>query len=57
MLTFPYPLAQGAPDLASRQSLWLEEEVEQAKLGATHVVLFAHHPWFLRSPTEPDSEE
>ena len=35
-------------DLYDRQVEWLKAEFEAAKAaGATHIVVFAHHPFFL----------
>jgi 3',5'-cyclic AMP phosphodiesterase CpdA len=44
-----------APDAYAEQTRWLEQELAAArKSGARHVVVFQHHPWFLKSATEPD---
>lgn len=37
------------------QNEWFAEEIEQAKLCATHVIIFTFHPWFLSSIDEEDS--
>ena len=37
------------------QNEWFAEELEQAKLCATHVIIFTYHPWFLSSIDEEDS--
>jgi 3',5'-cyclic AMP phosphodiesterase CpdA len=45
----------GAPDLAAAQERWLEQELKRARAsGAAHIVVFQHHPWFLKSAAEPD---
>ena len=45
---------QAAPQLAE-QERWLQAELKQARQqGAPHIVIFAHHPWFLRAADEPD---
>jgi 3',5'-cyclic AMP phosphodiesterase CpdA len=37
------------------QEQWLRAELERArKDGAQHIVVFQHHPWFLKSADEPD---
>ena len=43
------------PFEAAHQDAWFAEEIEQAKLGATHVLIFTHHPWFLSDVNEDDS--
>jgi 3',5'-cyclic AMP phosphodiesterase CpdA len=44
-----------AQDAYAEQTRWLEQELAAArKSGARHVVVFQHHPWFLKSATEPD---
>jgi 3',5'-cyclic AMP phosphodiesterase CpdA len=44
-----------APDAYNEQDAWLRAELEKAKAsGATHVVLFLHHPIFLERADEPD---
>lgn len=43
------------PFEAAHQDAWFAEEIEQAKLGATHVLIFTHHPWFLSDIYEDDS--
>ncbi|HNQ73384.1 MAG TPA: metallophosphoesterase [Verrucomicrobiota bacterium] len=46
---------QHAPALAAAQEQWLASELQQARAaGARHIVIFAHHPWFLKSADEPD---
>jgi hypothetical protein len=46
-----------APEEAVQQQLWLEEEIEQAKLCATTMVLFSYHPWFYSHIDEEDLPE
>ncbi|MSU23633.1 MAG: hypothetical protein EXS32_07395 [Opitutus sp.] len=37
------------------QDRWLRAELAQAKSdGATHLVVFQHHPWFIKTADEPD---
>ena len=37
------------------QEGWLRAELEQARQNrAQHIVIFAHHPWFLKAADEPD---
>jgi hypothetical protein len=48
--------SEHALEQAAKQDLWFAEEIEQSKLHATHIAIFAHHPWFLRAPAEADSE-
>ena len=37
------------------QERWLRAALEHAREeGAPHVVVFQHHPWFLKTPDEPD---
>jgi hypothetical protein len=52
-------IPQGAPLEAAFQREWLEEEIEQAKLCATQVMIFTAHPWFLKQIIEDkeDGEE
>ena len=43
-----------AKELAE-QELWLQAELKRARQeGAQHIVIFAHHPWFLKTVDEPD---
>lgn len=44
-------------ELYKQQQSWLEQEMASARAqGATHVLLFAHHPLFLvRDDEEEDS--
>ena len=44
-----------AADLADAQRTWLLAELAQLKAsGAKHLVIFQHHPWFLKTDDEPD---
>merc|ERR1711988_426514 len=44
--------------LFEQQHLWLENQLQLAKdQGALHIVLFTHHPLFLRYAREPDEDE
>ena len=44
-----------AADLAEAQRTWLVAEFTRLKAsGARHLVVFQHHPWFLKSADEPD---
>lgn len=36
------------------QVQWLRAELEKVHGNAQHVVVFQHHPWFLKSADEPD---
>ena len=37
------------------QERWLRTELEHARQSrAQHIVIFAHHPWFLKAADEPD---
>jgi len=45
----------GAPELAAAQERWLRDELTRTRgSGTKHVVIFQHHPWFLRDAAEPD---
>jgi hypothetical protein len=44
------------PSVTEAQDIWLEEELEQAKLCAQQVLIFSHHPWFLNSFDEDEGE-
>lgn len=38
-----------------QQQDWLAAELERAqRSGARHIVIFQHHPWFLKDAAEPD---
>ena len=42
-------------DLAEAQRAWLLAELAQLRAsGAKHLVIFQHHPWFLKTDDEPD---
>lgn len=44
------------PQEAAEQEKWLGTRLAEARsAGARHIVLFQHHPWFVESPSEPDS--
>ena len=44
-----------AADLADEQRTWLLAELTRLKAsGARHLVVFQHHPWFLKADDEPD---
>jgi 3',5'-cyclic AMP phosphodiesterase CpdA len=44
-----------ASDEYEKQDQWLRAELVKAKAsGAPHVVVFQHHPWFLKTGDEPD---
>jgi len=44
-----------AADLAGAQKTWLLAELTRLQAsGARHLVIFQHHPWFLKSDDEPD---
>ena len=46
---------QEAPAQLAEQDRWLRAELAKAKAeNARHIVIFQHHPWFLKSPAEPD---
>jgi hypothetical protein len=43
------------PDQLAVQERWLRSELAKAKAdGAQHIVVFQHHPWFIKSAAEPD---
>lgn len=43
-------------DEVAAQEQWLHKELDQARRsGARHIVIFQHHPWFLKDPAEADS--
>lgn len=45
---------QTANELAA-QARWLQGELRRARAdGARHIVIFAHHPWFLKTADEAD---
>src|SRR6266542_1463741 len=42
-------------DLAAAQERWARAELEKARQsGAKHIVIFQHHPWFLKDAAEED---
>jgi predicted phosphodiesterase len=44
-----------AGDLAAAQESWVRAELDAARRsGAPHVVIFQHHPWFLKDAGEDD---
>jgi 3',5'-cyclic AMP phosphodiesterase CpdA len=44
-----------APELAEAQKTWVLAELTRLKAsGAKHLVIFQHHPWFLKADDEPD---
>ncbi len=43
-----------APAEAAKQEAWLRAELEKARQGAARVIVFQHHPWFLKDANEPD---
>ena len=44
-----------APKLLEAQRTWLENELAAARqAGARHLIVFQHHPWFLKQADEPD---
>ncbi len=50
-----HQVGTGNPELDNAvmdQDIWLEEEIEQAKLCSTHILLFSYHPWFLEHRDE-----
>ena len=52
----------GAPKNAAieyqEQDAWLKKELETAKAsGAQHIILFQHHPYFIKEAQEPDRYE
>ncbi len=47
--------AQQTTNELAAQEQWLRAELDQAKRsGARQIVVFAHHPWFLKTADEPD---
>ena len=44
-----------ASDQLAEQDRWLRAELARAKAGgARHIVVFQHHPWFIKTADEPD---
>lgn len=47
-----------AMDLYEKQEIWLRNEFQASKAaGATHIVVFAHHPFFLVRDDEDEDVE
>ena len=47
-----------APEAAAEQDRWLRAELEHARRdGAAHLVVFQHHPFFVKDPAEADAYE
>jgi 3',5'-cyclic AMP phosphodiesterase CpdA len=45
----------GAPQEFESQDQWFRAELSAAKQsGAPHILVFQHHPWFLKDADEPD---
>jgi 3',5'-cyclic AMP phosphodiesterase CpdA len=43
------------PEQLAEQERWLRAELTKAKAeGARHIVVFQHHPWFIKSAAEAD---
>ena len=46
---------QHTADLLAQQERWLQAELKRARDNrAPQIVIFAHHPWFLKTADEPD---
>lgn len=46
---------QNVRDLFEAQERWLKAELQKAHdSGTRHIVIFQHHPWFLKTSDEPD---
>lgn len=44
------------PNDYKKQLLWLKEELERAeKSGVPNIIIFQHHPYFIKEPQEEDS--
>lgn len=44
-----------APNALKEQERWLKAELKRAQeSNSQHIVVFAHHPWFLKDANEPD---
>ncbi len=41
-----------APHLSAEQENWLKAELEKFRKGPGPIMVFQHHPWFLKSATE-----
>lgn len=47
--------SQQTTNQLAEQERWLRAELEHARQNrAQHIVIFAHHPWFLKAAAEPD---
>ncbi len=47
--------SSGAPDDHKRQEEWLAVRLAEAKSDPPrHLLVFQHHPWFLKTPQDPD---
>lgn len=47
--------ASGAPEEQARQEAWLARALAAAgTANARQILVFQHHPWFLRQPDDPD---
>jgi 3',5'-cyclic AMP phosphodiesterase CpdA len=43
------------PEQLAEQERWLRAELSKARAeGARHIVVFQHHPWFIKSASEAD---
>ena len=47
---------QGFHEEAVRQDSWFEEEIEQAKMCSTHMIIYSYHRWFSHSIDEESAE-
>lgn len=46
---------QQATNQLAEQERWLRAELEHARQNrARHILIFVHHPWFLKAAGEPD---
>ncbi len=46
---------QNVPDLFAAQESWLKTVLQRTHdSGAKHIVIFQHHPWFLKTAAEPN---
>jgi 3',5'-cyclic AMP phosphodiesterase CpdA len=41
------------PALENEQLAWLQEQLAAAK-GSKHIIIFCHHPFFIKDPAEPE---
>ncbi|MEQ9407552.1 MAG: hypothetical protein RIK87_07475 [Fuerstiella sp.] len=45
----------GAPEVLAAQQTWLQQQLRDARAAeAKHILLFQHHPLFLKTEDEPD---